>query len=274
MTDTPPKPEVSTTDPDPFYVGYLDTPPRIARAVRLSVVLIIIWLGMMSTLLVLAQRSPGEAVWDISNEQSWTGLLIKEPYPMLVTPDETLLVVGMGKFSVHERLADSFGNELTLHGYELQRQGRKMIELSTNGVSDVSKTVQLPDPELVIIDKDPQEFIGEIIDGKCYLGAMKPGDGFGHRACAVLCLRGGLPPMFAIDSAEPNTSFPLILIDGQAELPEHLYKFVAERVRLNAQQAMLGTLPVLLIEPDSITRAEHILPPPSNMFVVAPNTSD
>ena len=34
---------------------------------------------------------------------------------------------------------------------------------------------------------------GEIIDPKCYLGAMKPGGGKTHKACAMRCIAGGIP---------------------------------------------------------------------------------
>ena len=38
--------------------------------------------------------------------------------------------------------------------------------------------------------------VGEICDGKCGTGAMRPGNGLAHRACAMLCLAGGVPPVF------------------------------------------------------------------------------
>ena len=37
------------------------------------------------------------------------------------------------------------------------------------------------------------KLVGEIVDTKCYLGAMKPGRGKPHRDCASLCIRGGIP---------------------------------------------------------------------------------
>ena len=37
---------------------------------------------------------------------------------------------------------------------------------------------------------------GEIVDSKCHLGVMKPGEGPTHRDCAVRCLLGRIPPMF------------------------------------------------------------------------------
>jgi hypothetical protein len=39
---------------------------------------------------------------------------------------------------------------------------------------------------------------GEIVDSKCHLGVMNPGEGVVHRDCARRCLSGGIPPMLAV----------------------------------------------------------------------------
>jgi hypothetical protein len=43
---------------------------------------------------------------------------------------------------------------------------------------------------------------GEIVDSKCFLGVMTPGQGKTHRACASLCLRGGLPAALLVDAGD------------------------------------------------------------------------
>ena len=50
-----------------------------------------------------------------------------------------------------------------------------------------------PDAATDVIRVHEQTLLGEIVDTKCYLGAMKPGRGKPHRACASLCIRGGIP---------------------------------------------------------------------------------
>ena len=40
--------------------------------------------------------------------------------------------------------------------------------------------------------------VGEVVDPKCWLGDMKPGDGKAHAACARLCMEGGIPPMLRV----------------------------------------------------------------------------
>lgn len=248
---------------DPFYVGYKPTPPRHRSTMIFVIILVMSWVCFASLLFVLAERDPGEAVWSISNEQTWTGLLIEHPYPMLVTPNKTLLVVSMGKRGAHDQLTGFFNTQVSISGYELQRDGRRMIELSPSSIRPILLAEQtlIPTPELEIIDNEPHTFVGEMIDGKCYLGAMKPGDGFAHRACAVLCLKGGLPPMFAPDRPVPDASLPLILYDGAAHIPEDLHAFVGCRVEFEARSAQIGTLPVIVVETGSIRATETLEPP-------------
>lgn len=255
-----------TNDPDAFYVGYLTTPKKHRTAIILTMIVIALWALCMSLMLVLAQRSPGLATWDISNEETWTGFLLEDPYPMLVTEQETLLVVNMGKRDARAALEPFYDSQVTISGYQLIRDGRRIIELSSPDsvrAADLQNTSAFHVPDLEVLDEEPTIHIGEIIDGKCYLGAMKPGDGFAHRSCAILCIKGGLPPMFAFEQRDEGTEIPLILIEDKAHFPEEHYQFVACRVELLARRARFGTLPILLIEPDSIRVLEDLLPHPS-----------
>ena len=54
--------------------------------------------------------------------------------------------------------------------------------------------------------------IGEICDCKCHLGAMRPGDGLAHKACANLCISSGAPPIFVTqeDGAVAGETFLLM----------------------------------------------------------------
>ena len=236
---------------DPFYVGYLPAPEPHRKFVSRLVTLMAIWLISVSIIMVLTMRSPGHAVWDISNEKQWTGTLLEHPYPMLLPDEENqtapLLVVNMGKFGAHDRLANAFNHRVTLRGYELRREGRTLIELAS---SDDAIAILAPaDPSTrtaqpVSITKEIQ-LVGEIIDGKCYLGAMKPGDGFGHRSCAALCLRGGLPPMFVAESDAGKVLYPLLVVDGSSTLDESVLQNVARRVRITASISTFANLPVL-----------------------------
>jgi hypothetical protein len=58
---------------------------------------------------------------------------------------------------------------------------------------------------------------GEIVDSKCFLGVMNPGEGTVHRDCARVCLRGGIPPMLLIRGARAEEA--LVLLVDEAGVP-------------------------------------------------------
>ncbi len=67
---------------------------------------------------------------------------------------------------------------------------------------------------------------GEIIDPKCYLGAMKPGGGKTHKACAMLCISGGVPPMLVTRDANKQETFYLLTTDQGGVANELVLPFV------------------------------------------------
>jgi hypothetical protein len=52
---------------------------------------------------------------------------------------------------------------------------------------------------------------GEIVDSKCFLGVMNPGEGTVHCDCARVCLRGGIPPMLLIRGARAEEALVLLV---------------------------------------------------------------
>lgn len=48
---------------------------------------------------------------------------------------------------------------------------------------------------------------GEIVDSKCYLGVMRPGNTKTHRACAVRCIAGGVPPVLLVRDAQGDAMY-------------------------------------------------------------------
>jgi hypothetical protein len=83
---------------------------------------------------------------------------------------------------------------------------------------------------------------------------MKPGDGKPHKACAVLCLRGGIPPVFL---AADGTSYLIVEESGNqlsGEKLEAVIPYVADRVRVQARVREFGGRACLIIEPSSVKR--------------------
>lgn len=77
--------------------------------------------------------------------------------------------------------------------------------------------------------------VGEIVDSKCYLGVMNPGETKVHRECAVRCISGGIPPMLvARDVAGNKVALQLVSSSG-APVNQDVLELVAEPVEITGQ---------------------------------------
>jgi hypothetical protein len=85
---------------------------------------------------------------------------------------------------------------------------------------------------------------------------MRPGSGVAHRACASLCLLGGVPPVFVTTQPVEGEEFLLITGEGDAVLPEALFDYVGLYVTLEGDVARHGDLLVLTVDTDTVELAE------------------
>jgi len=240
-----------------FYVGYLPMPARHKRAARVIVVLTFALLLVAGGVMAAAQRDPGEGVWDTATEREFTGLVLADPYPMLETEGGTYLVVESGKVGSQARLDPLDRRRVTLRGYLLERAGRRMIELAPRegAVEAVGGTRE---PEATMFAGPEATFTGEILDSKCYLGAMKPGDGKAHKACATLCIDGGVPPMLYTRRPD-GTPAHYVLARRPADPAGALVRpYLGEPVRVRGvpMDSDRG-VSLLLIDDGSIERVGH-----------------
>jgi hypothetical protein len=91
--------------------------------------------------------------------------------------------------------------------------------------------------------------LGELVDSKCHLGVMKPGEGPLHRDCAVRCLLGAVPPMISVRGTA--TRLALIRADGGpffSDFPALAGRPLSVRGTLVSQ----GARRFLAVDPDGI----------------------
>jgi hypothetical protein len=123
----------------------------------------------------------------------------------------------------------------------LEVSGPEAIKPNPDG-----QPVALPDAE----DLGKVTMRGEIVDSKCFLGVMKPGPGKVHRACARLCLLGGIPPMFVIrDPDGRKYGYLITLATGQSASRE-LSSMVATPVKVDGVLEKRGDLIYLKLSDD------------------------
>ena len=236
-----------------LYVGYLPLPAKHRRFMRACVATIAVALAGAGAVIAALQRDPGPAVWNTAEEVTLRGRISAHPYPSIQTDDGAYLIVEMGKVGSQRRVDPLHNHDATLAGYLLERAGRRMLELAPgdDAVKDLGESSRIarvgrPGAEV--------ELVGEILDSKCYLGAMKPGDGNAHKACATLCIDGGIPPMLYAHSADGDPVYYILSASDTAPAPESVRDYLAEPVRVRGIPIDAGGLSYLVIDETSIER--------------------
>jgi hypothetical protein len=97
---------------------------------------------------------------------------------------------------------------------------------------------------------------GEIVDSKCHLGVMNPGERRTHRACAKLCIRGGIPPILWVeDDAGRCSKLLLVGADGRA-VNDEVLELVGDPVEISGDVVRVGDWLVLKAEPMDYKRLD------------------
>jgi hypothetical protein len=253
----------SPPTPDEFYVGYFPLPAGHRPFVAASLAAAFAFAIAVASLLAIAQRTPGDAVWDTSSPITLEGVLHNTPYPML-TPigpnagQAPALLVEQGKIGAQPRTAPFEGKVVRVTGWPLQRDGRRILELVP------------PDPNLqaiIAIDGAPDPaprpqpvalgtatLRGEIVDSKCFLGAMKPGDGKGHKACATLCVKNGIPAVLVTNGPDGSRRYLVVTSPEGGPMLEALVPFVGEPIEVTGELIEQGPLTLVRLAPDSAKR--------------------
>lgn len=241
-----------------FYVGYLPMPRRHKRAVIASVVALVIVMLGVGGWVSASQGGGGEGVWDTGTPVTWEGVLVTEPYPMLMQDDgSVVLIVEASKIGAQERFFGMGGERVELTGWRLERGDRRMIEMEP-GDGSVRVLEQNAGTGMVMVMGDEVELPGEILDSKCYMGAMKPGSGKGHKACATLCIDGGIPPMLFGGTLYDSThewSVYLIVDEEGGPAGELVREWIGEPVTVRGRVGLIGDMGVISVSRGGIRRS-------------------
>jgi len=240
-----------------FFVGYLPAqPPSIARRVR-SAVLAGLALALGSALVMVRSQSPyADSHFDFGTERPFTGAIEERPAPALwvgpaSAPDGHLLVAP-GKHGAAKLVAGLDGRTVTLQGKLIWRGGISMIEVVPGSLRPAAAAAATP-PAVERLGR--LALRGEIVDGKCYLGVMNPGEGKVHRDCAVRCISGGAPPLLAVwDEEAPVRLVSLAGSQGES-IHAQLLDYVAEPVTVEGDLIRHGDRYSLLADLATLRRA-------------------
>jgi hypothetical protein len=207
---------------DEFYVGYLDPcPPRLARFIGMTVATVAL-LSVGLGVLIAARQTPAiPGTFEFGIARDFAGTILERPLPLLRTLSTNgsvtnYLLVGFGKHGLPAFARGQHGQHVRFKGSLIQKDGSVMIELNDErsfAVLAADPLSQPPAPETI----GPVTLTGELVDTKCYLGVMRPAVGKVHRACAIRCLSGGVPPGLLVQ--RPDGSSEVVLLAGPNQAP-------------------------------------------------------
>lgn len=257
---------IGTNGSNGFYVGYLPAPATYVHFVRRLIPAMAVLAVTVSAAVALMQRDPGTGTWETDKIRAFEGVVDAAPYAMIRTPDETvdggirtILLVREGKFGAIDRVEDIAGQFARVRGTVLERDGRMLLEL-VSGDEGV-QTIEAPAAELLARLARPAgrplgcaTLRGEIIDPKCYFGAMKPGEGKLHKECATLCIAGGIPPMLRTRDAAGRATYHLLVGRSGETVNDAVLPFVADAVEISGDLEQRGDMMVFRINPHDIQR--------------------
>lgn len=237
------------TPADEFYIGYEPSmPPALARRVRAAVVIAATVMVAVAGLIVCTQRPLARVAFDYGHHQRWTGLLVRSPAPAVLVPTAHgvgwFWLVGRGKHGADEAIESVPDGWVQIVGTLISRDPWRMIEVSA--ASPAAAPGETPQGSLAPDTPGHEVTLhGEIVDSKCFLGVMNPGERVVHRDCAIRCLSGGVPPMLAYRDEEGRDSLA-VLVDAHGRLlHDALHHAVGRPVRANGRLFRLNGQPVL-----------------------------
>ncbi len=247
----------------PFFVGYLKPPKKLRKLLLVSALALVAFMAAAGLMIGGTQDDPGTGAFRFDyGRQTVTGVVEVLPYPLFhvtegndrIKAGHTFMLTAQGKSGVMPMAAPLAGKTATLTGIVLERGSLDMMQVAgRDGLKAVSDESTGDD----VLVPEPQELghwrlAGEICDGKCLAGAMRPGRGLAHKACANLCLIGDVPPVFVSSQPIEGSEFLLVLDKDGGSLPKSAYDYVAQYISLEGEIERHGSLLVLKMDPDTI----------------------
>ncbi len=236
-------------------------PPLLKRRVRLYVFALLALSIGVGAIMAMLQKNFGISRYAWTDLRPVEGVFRADPYPHLsvhipnTNQCQNFMLVDEFKESWPEAVVRRHdGRFVRLQVGTIYRGDVAMFEGNPDQSIEVLDTpVHFPEmPDLESLGR--QTLVGEIVDSKCYYGAMNPGKLKTHRACAIACIQGGIPPVLLVrQNGRAPLYFFLTDLEGQP-VNERVLPYVAEPVEITGEVESQCGLLLLKIDPARIQR--------------------
>lgn len=195
-----PVPNVRPAEKKEFYIGWQSKmAPELARWLRSALIPAAVGIPLLTAVIVWFQNPVDRGNFEFGVVKTFEGVLYETPIPRLrldagdgKSVDHVL--VGAGKFGPGKIIAGAHGHRVRFNGSLIIREPLRLIELNQPDTFTILDKNAAPLPAPAVSPLGDGKFTGELVDTKCWSGVMRPATGKVHRACAIRCLSGGVPP--------------------------------------------------------------------------------
>jgi len=237
-----------------FYIGYQPKAPAgLSKRIFVTVGLVAALCVCVGLLTATSQQPFDKGTFEFGVVKKFEGVLLGSPLPHIQLTQSngtyqegsTLLLVDQGKHGFPNYAIDGFYREVSVSGSLIYKDKTVMLELAGEETFQiVEETIDL---QADLSAMGTVTLKGELVDTKCYLGVMRPGTGKVHRACAVNCLLGGVPPGILVRLNEEMDT--VVLLTGPDEnVPDIDPQWAGRMIEVKGELSQLGAVPVLAIE--------------------------
>lgn len=242
-----------------FYIGYLPKMSKnLAKIIKTFVISVIAVGVCLAIIFWIAQKPFAKSAFEFGSIKDFEGTIQARPIPFLLIEKEEknnglptferIPLVAEGK---HGFDAENLDNQrIKLKGTLIYRDDLRMIEVVEGSAENLSENIIEEKKESLGVFT----LRGEIVDSKCYLGVMNPGQSKPHRDCAVACIRGGIPPLFVVKDSAGIKSELWLLSQKDKPVNKEILDFVAEPIEIVGEVSRIGDQLFFRIDPARIKR--------------------
>jgi hypothetical protein len=241
-------------DPNtPFFVGWSTTlaGPTL-RFMSFVAAAIVIGAAMLGFAIGAAAPDPGNGDYRFP-EVTLTGVIEAKPMPILRLPAEggrkaphAIMLSTEGTNGAEDAVAGWDGKRVEVYGLLIKRGDIDMLEIADGGIKETDAAAG---PLAAPVPLGRWRITGEICDGKCYTGAMRPGAGIAHKACAGICFVGGVPAVFVSTGAIEGTSFMLMVDEKSGKFVAAFRDLAALRIAIEGEIERVDDLLIFRADP-------------------------
>ncbi len=251
-----PNPQQSNPAEDEFFSGYSKLPRGVKRFLVKFIPLLFVGVALFGFFVPRLHDQFNSGKFARGDIQ---GFLVNAPVPHLLVPRKgkvesgsqfsRYLLSAPNKAGVSAKVTDHVGKWVNIKGTVAHRGNLTLMTASkAEPVGAPANAPAAPEPG---VELGEFSLKGQILDGKCYPGVMKPGQGKTHRACAIRCISGGVPAVFLSQNDQGDPLYFLLADSAGKAVNKQVLDLVADPIEITGKVTQYGDLFLLQAEPST-----------------------